>query len=103
MFQDYTAALAGIDTLQWSGRVRELAGLVVTSDGPAAGIGDFCEIHCSQGGSKRLVRAQVVGFRDGRVLLMPLEDVGGLQPGDVVVARPGQDRRAPAPDLRRRT
>ena len=39
MLQEYAAALAGIDTLQWSGRVRELAGLVVTSDGPAAGIG----------------------------------------------------------------
>jgi flagellum-specific ATP synthase len=99
VFENYATALAGMDTLQWSGRVRELAGLVVTSDGPAAGIGDFCEIHCSQGASKRVVRAQVVGFRDGRVLLMPLEDIGGLQPGDVVVARPGEARVEVGPQL----
>ncbi len=103
MFENYAAALDGMDTLQWSGRVRELAGLVVTSDGPAAGIGDFCEIHCSQGAARgaarRLVRAQVVGFRDRRVLLMPLEDIGGLQPGDVVVARPGEARVDVGPQL----
>jgi flagellum-specific ATP synthase len=99
MLQEYAAALAGIDTLQWSGRVRELAGLVVTSDGPAAGIGDFCEIYCSQAAAKRIVRAQVVGFREGRVLLMPLEDIGGLQPGDVVVARPGEARVEAGPML----
>jgi FliI/YscN family ATPase len=34
------------------------------------------------------VRAQVVGFRDGKVLLMPLEETGGLQLGDRVIARP---------------
>ncbi len=88
-----SAALAGIEPLQWSGRVRELVGLLVASDGPAAGVGDFCEIHCSRGGSRRIVRAQVVGFRDGRVLLMPLEEIGGLQAGDTWWSR-GRERRA---------
>jgi FliI/YscN family ATPase len=41
----------------------------------------------------------VVGFRDGRVLLMPLDDIGGLQPGDVVVARPGEARVEVGPQL----
>lgn len=89
MLQDYVAALPGIDPVRWSGRVRELVGLVVASDGPAAGIGEFCEIRT---GSRRVVRAQVVGFREGRVLLMPLEETGGLQPGDTVIARPGESR-----------
>ncbi len=71
--------------------------MVVTAEGPAAGIGDFCEIQSSQG--KRLVRAQVVGFRDGRVLLMPLEEIGGLQPGDIVIARPGEARVEVGPQL----
>jgi flagellum-specific ATP synthase len=108
VFSEYTAALAGIDTFRWSGRVRELVGLVVAADGPAAGVGDFCEIHSSggrpggsSGGSSggRVIRAQVVGFRDGRVLLMPLEDLGGLQPGDRVVARPGASRVEAGPGL----
>ena len=68
IFQDYVAALPGIDTLQWQGRVRDMVGLLIASDGPAAAVGDFCEIRSSEG---RLVRAQVVGFRDGRVMLMP--------------------------------
>jgi flagellum-specific ATP synthase len=97
MFQDCVAAVQTMETFRWSGRVREMAGLVVTSDGPAAGVGDFCEIQSSQG--KRSVRAQVVGFRDGRVLLMPLEELGGLQPGDVVIARPGEARVEVGPQL----
>ena len=96
MLQDYVAALTGIETFRWSGRVRELVGLVIASDGPAAGIGEFCEIHSSGG---RVARAQVIGFRDGRVLLMPLEDPGGLQPGDAVIARPSEARVSVGPQL----
>jgi FliI/YscN family ATPase len=96
MLQDYIAALPNIETLRWSGRIRELVGLVVASDGPAAGVGDFCEIQSSGG---RVARAQVVGFRGGRVLLMPLEDTAGLQPGDRVIARPSESRVAVGPQL----
>ena len=84
MLEQCIAALPSIETVQWSGRVRELVGLLIASDGPAAAVGDFCEIRSAAG---RQVRAQVVGFRDGRVLLMPLEETGGLQLGDTVVAR----------------
>ena len=97
LLQDYMAALPSIDTWRWTGRVREVVGLVVASDGPAAGVGDFCEIHVS--GSGRVVRAQVIGFRDGRTLLMPLEETGGLQAGDTVVARPGESHVAVGPGL----
>ncbi len=70
-----------------TGTVSELSGLLVESNGPAVGAGDFCEIRTSSG---RNVRTQVVGFRKGRVLSMPLEETDGLQPGDRVVARPNQ-------------
>ena len=96
IFQDYAAALPGMETLQWAGRVRDLVGLLVASDGPAAAMGDFCEIRSSLG---RVVRAQVVGFRDGRVLLIPLEETGGLQIGDRVVARPETARVEVGPQL----
>jgi len=85
ILQPYLDSLPAMETVQWAGRVRELVGLLVASDGPAAAMGDFCEIRLS--GGKRVVRTQVVGFRDGRVLLMPLEETGGLQLGDTVVAR----------------
>jgi FliI/YscN family ATPase len=85
-----------MDIWRRSGRVKEMVGLLVVSEGPAAGMGDFCEIRCS---GKRVVRAQVVGFRDGRVLLMPLEETGGLQAGDPVVALPGESRFEAGPGL----
>lgn len=81
---EYLKAVANVETMRWSGRVREVAGLLVASDGPAAGAGDFCEI---QTGGGKVVRAQVVGFRDGRILMMPLDNTGGIQLGDTVVAR----------------
>jgi len=96
LLREYVDALPGIDTLRRTGRVRELVGLLVASDGPAAGVGDFCDI-CSSNG--RVVRAQVVGFRDNRVLLMPLEETGGLQAGDTVIARPGEARVDVGPQL----
>jgi flagellum-specific ATP synthase len=112
---DYIAALPRMETVQWAGRVCELIGLLVASDGPAVALGDFCEIlsslHAASHaispgtntrptiGQSRSVRAQVVGFRDGRVLLMPLEDTGGLQPGDRVIARPEAARLRVGPGL----
>ena len=96
ILEEYLAALPRIDTLQWSGHVRELVGLLIASDGPAAAMGDFCEIRSKEG---RTVRTQVVGFRDGRVLLMPLEETGGLQLGDTVVARAEAARVEVGPQL----
>ncbi len=85
ILNDLISTLSGMETLQWAGRVSEIVGLLISSEGPATAVGDFCEIRSAQG---RTVRAQVVGFRDGKVLLMPLEETGGLQLGDTVIARP---------------
>jgi len=80
----YVDDLAALDPMRWVGEVVDLVGLLVESRGPVAAMGDFCEIHASGG---QRVRAQVIGFRDGHVLSMPLEETSGLRPGDPVVAR----------------
>src|SRR5260221_10364622 len=67
------------------GAVTEMVGLLIESSRPATALGDFCEIETAQG---RIVRVQVIGFRNGRVLSMPLEETGGIQLGDKIVARP---------------
>ena len=92
----YLAALDGLETMLQMGEVVEMAGLLVESRGPAAAIGDFCEVRTAGG---RSVRTQVIGFRDGRVLSMPLEETGGLQLGDPVVARTGAARVPVGPGL----
>ncbi|HTW64585.1 MAG TPA: FliI/YscN family ATPase [Bryobacteraceae bacterium] len=80
----YREKLEHMETCRWTGRVSELVGLLVESQGPAAAVGDFCEIQMRGG---RIVRTQVIGFRDGRVLSMPLEETDGLHLGDPITAR----------------
>lgn len=80
----YKEALERIDPMRWTGRVTNIVGLRIESRGPAAAIGDFCEVRTAAG---RRIRTQVIGFRDGLVLSMPLEETDGLQAGDPIVAR----------------
>jgi flagellum-specific ATP synthase len=82
-FRDF---VNNFDAVVSCGTVTELIGLLIESSGPSAALGDFCTIH-TQGG--RVIRAQVVGFRNGNVLSMPLEEADGLSLGDAVIARPG--------------
>ena len=85
----YFEVLDQVDPMVRTGEVTELVGLTVESRGPAVAVGDFCELHTSGG---RVVRSQVVGFRNGRVLSIPLEEIDGLQLGDRVVARAEEAR-----------
>jgi FliI/YscN family ATPase len=87
----YHDALEQADTLRWTGSVTALVGLLVESAGPAAAAGDFCDVVTA---SRRRIRLQVVGFRNGRVLSMPLEETDGLQLGDRIIAR-GDDAKVP--------
>ncbi len=92
----YRERLAHLETCRWTGTVTELVGLLVESNGPAAAVGDFCEITTQDG---RLIRTQVIGFRDGRVLSMPLEETGGLHLGDAITARKEDARMEAGPEL----
>jgi flagellum-specific ATP synthase len=92
----YTAALDRIPPFRWTGEVTEVVGLLIESRGPRVAIGDFCEVATSNG---RPIRTQVIGFRDGRVLAMPLEEIDGLQLGDQVSARSDDARVEVGPGL----
>jgi flagellum-specific ATP synthase len=80
----YLRNLSRMNTYVASGKVVQQIGLLVESEGPAAGLGDFCEIRAANG---RKIRTQVIGFRSGKLLSMPLEETDGLQMGDQIVAR----------------
>jgi len=84
------------DYSRWTGTVDNVAGLLIESRGPAAAIGDFCEIPL---GSGRAIRTQVVGFRDGRVLSMPLEETAGIQLGAPIISRNDASRVPVGPAL----
>ncbi len=79
--------LRSLDPYRLNGRVNQLIGLVVESKGPEAGIGERCEILLPGHRTGRPpLQAEVVGFREGRTLLMPLGDAAGVGPGQTVVA-----------------
>jgi flagellum-specific ATP synthase len=92
----YREDLERISPLRWTGQVTDVVGLLVESRGPGAAIGDFCEIATESG---RRIRTQVIGFRAGRVLSMPLEEIDGLQAGATVEARGEEARVEVGPDL----
>ncbi len=60
------------------GKVSRIIGVTIESTGPNSAIGDLCKIKLRNGTA---VLAETVGFSDNKVLLMPLEDVGGLYVG----------------------
>src|SRR6202521_5281613 len=92
----YHQKLTRIETCRWTGTITELVGLLVESNGPAVGVGDFCEITTEDG---RLIRTQVIGFREGRVLSMPLEETDGLHLGDAITGRKDDARMEVGPEL----
>jgi len=68
------------------GRVTEVVGLSVEASGPSVSLGELCRIRRSDGSE---VAAEVAGFRDDRVILMPLGDTLGVYPGAEVIATGG--------------
>ena len=66
------------------GRVVQLIGLVVESEGPLAAVGEVCRIESARHDESTL--AEVVGFRNHHLLLMPLGEVHGIHPGSEVIA-----------------
>jgi flagellum-specific ATP synthase len=81
--------------VQRVGTVTGVAGLVIESDGPNVGLGELCLVRSLR--DEFSVRAEVVGFREHRVLLMPLGDTAGLHVGCEVAAsdRPPLPRTGP--------
>lgn len=66
------------------GHVVRVTGLVIESEGPNLALGDVCQIQARRG--DRPIYAEVVGFRDHRLLLMPLGETENLRTGSEVVA-----------------
>ena len=70
------------DSLSYSGKVTMIAGLTVEANGPAVQLGELCRVYPLRGDS--FIEAEVVGFRDKNILLMPFGDLSGVGPGSRV-------------------
>ncbi len=63
----------------YKGKVDKMVGLIIESTGPRVNIGDLCRINLPR--ENRRIRAEVVGFKENKVLLMPFEGANGIGPG----------------------
>ena len=64
------------------GRITNVVGLTLESQGPDAKMGELCKIYTD--GGKNCIMAEVVGFKDNRTLLMPYEATEGIGLGCIV-------------------
>lgn len=88
LLASYFAQLESSSSLRWQGRVTQVTGQLVESEGPFCCVGELCEIVDSRG---RVFPGEIVGFRGTTVLSMPLEKPSGIRYGDRVItwgARP---------------
>ncbi|GAB4317251.1 MAG: flagellar protein export ATPase FliI [Candidatus Zixiibacteriota bacterium] len=83
-WSEYKSVIASAEAIRPTGRVVGLVGLTIEADGPHVQVGDLCMLEDLSG--RRRLSAEVVGFRQGRVLLMPIGDRNGIGPGWVVSA-----------------
>lgn len=78
-FKIYRDALQLVEPIKTHGRVTHVVGLLIESEGPAVRIGEMCYIFAKD--NMTPTRAEVVGFKHNKVLLMPLGEMSGIAPG----------------------
>ncbi len=78
-WETYNRSLESLNTFSINGRVTKVVGLVIEGQGPGISIGGVCRIFPR--GADRFFRAEVVGFKENKVLMMPLADLRGIEPG----------------------
>ncbi len=81
----YERALESAQLTRDIGKVTQVTGFLISGYIPEVSIGTVCEIFPNSGASSFM--AEVVGFRDREVLLMPLGEMRGLGLGSTIVVR----------------
>jgi flagellum-specific ATP synthase len=80
----YLAAVRSADLVRRTGKISQSYGSVLESIGPDAFVGELCEIYSRN--DSRPVYAEVIGLREGRVLMTPYEEPRGISLGSEVIA-----------------
>ncbi len=79
----YSEIISKTNTMRMLGKVLQIIGLIIKADGPKGSIGDLCYITNEDG--NLTISAEIVGFKESRILLMPLGSMDGLRPGANVI------------------
>ena len=94
----FSEAINNCQPMRMIGKVVQMVGLVIQCSGPNVTMGDLCYVQ-SRLPDVEPVPAEVVGFRDGFVLLMPLGETKGIGPGCQVVSAQKQLQVQVGPEL----
>ena len=81
----FSRAIEDTEPIKMSGKVTQVVGLVIESKGPNVSLGELCYIK-SRFPNIEPIPAEVVGFREGLVLLMPIGEMQGIGPGCEVLS-----------------
>ncbi len=81
----FSRAIEDTEPIKMSGKVTQVVGLVIESKGPNVSLGELCYIK-SRFPNVEPIPAEVVGFREGLVLLMPIGEMQGIGPGCEVLS-----------------
>ena len=81
----FTQAIEDCEPIKLSGKITQIIGLVIESRGPNVSIGELCYVK-SRLADVPPIPAEVVGFREGLVLLMPIGEMVGIGPGCEVIS-----------------
>ncbi|MFA6542231.1 MAG: FliI/YscN family ATPase, partial [Bacteroidota bacterium] len=80
----YRKKIRSTELVKVNGRITKVIGLIIESNGPHAAIGEICSVKSDDG--SELCLAEVVGFRDNKVLSMVLGDASHISPGCEIVS-----------------
>jgi len=83
--EKYMDALEKASTCLLKGKISQAIGLTLEASGPRVRLGELCYVKTNYAGGQ-LVPAEVVGFKDRKILLMPLGNLEGIGPGSELLA-----------------
>ena len=82
MFEDKIQQVRKAETISYTGKIENIVGMSIEASGGRAAVGDICQIYNGESGGQ--VLAEVVGFKNDRMLLMPYSDMSGISSGNFV-------------------
>jgi flagellum-specific ATP synthase len=91
-------AASQVSNYELRGTVTDMTGLIIEGTGPLVPVGSQVVIRSG----KKMIPAQVVGFRSDRILMMPFSEVEGIAPGSTITASEGTSQVAVCAGLRGR-
>ena len=82
MFREMIPSVRNAETMSRTGKIENIVGMSIEASGGRAAIGDICRIYSNESGGQ--VPAEVVGFKNDHILLMPYANMSGISAGNFV-------------------